>query len=151
MGSTPRARFSRLTLGAKAGVGIAVAAGVLGVAAAVPAVADAVVDGGDQVVVAPTGEPTAEPTAVPTAEPTVEPTTVPAEEPSVEAGAEEAVEADVADAPGADSFGAWVSEQAKDGGVDGQAISEAAHQRNDERRAAKAAASLDKPKPSHDK
>ncbi|GEL98718.1 hypothetical protein [Cellulomonas terrae] len=151
MGGSSRARFPRLHLGAR--TAIAVTAGVLTVAVAVPAVADATTnDGSDQVVVAPTEEPTVEPTTEPTPEPTVEPTVEPPAEPSGEPSAETVtdptIELGEADEPGSDSFGAWVSAQAHDGGVDGQAISEAAHQRNDERKAAHAAAA---PKPARDK
>lgn len=145
MGSTPRSRFPRRNLVAKVGIGLAVAVGAVGVAVA-PAIADSAVDdGGDQVVVSPTDEPTAEPTTEPTEVPVVEPTVAPSDDAADDS--EDAVDgAADADGPPADSFGAWVSTQAHEGGVDGQAISEAAHERNDARRAAKAVATPKHPR-----
>lgn len=141
------AKFGGLSLVAKAGVGIAVA---VGVAAGAPAVAVAVNGAGDDpVIVSPTAEPrtdptvepaaepspTVEPTVEPTAEPTADPTSTPTPEPSDDP--EDPADGGSQDGQG-DNFGAWVSTQAHEGGVDGQEISQAAHARNEQRAAAKA-------------
>ena len=139
------AKFGGLSLVAKAGVGIAVA---VGVAAGAPAVAVAVNGAGDDpVIVSPTAEPTADPTVEPTAEPspTVEPTVEPTAEPTADPTSIPTPEPsddpeDPADggSQDGDNFGAWVSTQAHEGGVDGQEISQAAHARNEQRAAAEA-------------
>jgi len=123
------AKLAGLSTVAKAGVGLAVTAGVLGATAAVPAVAGEIRHVGDeQVVVATTDESTTDVTADPTAEPTDDPTAEPTDDPTAEPTDDPTVAL-----PGwrdTETFGAWVSAQAREGGVDGQQIALAAHERN---------------------
>lgn len=125
------AKLSGLGVGAKAAVGLAVAAGAVGVTAAAPAVADLV---DEQVVVAdeaatPTEEATEQPTTEPTTDPTSDPTAVPTEDPTADP-------TEPADGwQDAETFGAWVRTQAREGGVDGQEIAAAAQERNQVRAA----------------
>lgn len=121
------AKFAGLNVAAKAAVGIAVAAGAVGAAAGVPAVV-AEINGpsSEQVAVAddPTEAPTAEPTDDPTTDPTADPTSEPTEDPTAEPTDEPSGWQDFA------TFGQWVRTQAREGGVDGQAVAAAAHERN---------------------
>jgi len=106
------AKLAGLGTAAKATVGLAVAAGAVGAAAGVPMTVHEIANvGGEQVVVSTTDQPTRDVTADPTAEPTDDATSIP--------GAQEA-----------ERFGAEVSTQARTGGVDGQQIAAAAHERN---------------------
>ena len=158
------AKFAGLNLAAKAGLGIAVAVGAVGAAAGVPAVvAESTGVGSNQVVVASTDEPTTETNDESSTETNDESSTETSDELATETSDETTAEstdestdgttaeptdestdatddADEGDGQKADTFGAWVSAQARQGGVDGRVISEAAHARNQERRDAKAAA-----------
>lgn len=130
------AKLAGLGTAAKATVGLAVAAGAVSAAAGVPMVVHEIATvGGDQVVVSTTDEPTRDVTAEPTVEPTADPSTEPTDDPSTEPTDDPAVAM-----PGwqdAETFGAWVSAQARAGEVDGQQIAAAAHERNQLRAASR--------------
>ncbi|MGN8247094.1 hypothetical protein ACTHAM_000766 [Cellulomonas soli] len=126
--TTVLAKFAGLHVAAKAGVGLAVAAGAVGAAAGTPVVIEELT-GPQDVQVAPaatvspssesTAEATAEASAAPTdtaTEPTGAPTVAPSGDPTTSW-------------QDAETFGAWVSQDARDGGVDGQEISAAARER----------------------
>lgn len=123
--TTVLAKFTGLSAAAKAGVGLTVAAGAVGAAAGTPLVVDELTDP-PQVQVAPaaTDSPSATPTTPApegTESATPAPTDVPGEDPTTSW-------------QDAETFGAWVSQDARDGGVDGQEISQAARERAELRR-----------------
>ena len=127
------AKLAGLGSAAKATVGLAVAAGAVGAASGVPIAAHELANvGGEQVVVSTTDRPTYDVTADPTVEPTDD-ATEPADDATTTPGAQEA-----------ERFGAMVSTQARNGGVDGQQVAAAAHERN-QLRAENRAADADVP------
>ncbi len=118
------AKIAGLGTAGKAAVGLAVAAGVVGAAAAVPAMAAPSNDSVPTPSVSVSADPTTEPTESPTAELTSEPTETPTAEPT------ESPRPSPSDLPSAAAFGQSVAADARDGGVDGQMISQEAHVRN---------------------
>jgi hypothetical protein len=138
MHDTPRSPRRR----AKAAIGLAASALVLGGIGVAGAVTSDPVD--DTGTSDSTSTTTTEATDPTTPETSVEPTTTAtsiAPVDDVVAQVEDAPEPDDADGlPGPDdNFGQWVSTQAREGGVDGQEISAAAHARNEARKAAREA------------
>jgi hypothetical protein len=135
MPDTPRTSSRR----AKAAIGLAASALVLGGIGVAGAVTGDEADTGSSTV---TSDETSETTAP---DPSVETSdTTDTSDPGDEGDASElteeepAVEGEVGELPGPDdNFGQWVSAQAREGGVDGQEISAAAHARNEARKAAR--------------
>ncbi|MHB1490144.1 MAG: hypothetical protein ACYCTH_06545 [Cellulomonas sp.] len=135
------AKFAGLDLAGKAIVGAVVAAGAVGAATGVPAIASdltsppATQQGST---VAPTTDPTGTPSAEAT-EPTADPTgqAEPTQDPTEPAGTRPT------DLPTAAAFGQKVAAEARAGGVDGQTISTEAHARNALRQGAGVGASGD--------
>lgn len=121
------AKIASLGTAGKAAVGLTVAAGVVGAAAAMPAMAESSNDSVPTPSVSVAAEPTTEPTEGPTAEPTSEPSETPTAE------ATESPRPSPSDLPSAAAFGQSVAADARDGGVDGHVISQEAHARNQAR------------------
>ena len=121
------AKVAGLNLAAKTAVGVAVAAGTVGAAAGVPVVLDEIAADQQMVVVSEVVE---EPTVDPTTDSTADPTTDPTEEPVDEATDDSEDAVDESGAQDAENFGQWVRTQAREGGVNGQDVAEAAHERN---------------------
>jgi hypothetical protein len=130
------AKIAGLGTAGKTALGLVVATGVVGVAAAVPAMAD---PSNDPVPPVPSASASADPTKAP------EPTE--SAEPSESPEATEAPRPAPTDLPSAAAFGQSVAADARDGGVDGQEISERAHERNDLRKADNDADEATEPQP----
>lgn len=125
------AKLAGLGTAGKTALGLVVATGVVGVAAAVPAIAD---PSNDPVAPVPSASSSAQPTDEPTeGTPSAEPTETPDDSPTAEAT--EAPRPSPSDLPSAAAFGQSVAADARDGGVDGQEISREAHARNAAREA----------------
>jgi len=118
------AKIAGLGTAGRTALGLVVATGVVGVAAAVPAMAD---PSNDPVPPVPSASASADPTKAPEPTESAEPSEVPE--------ATEAPRPSPTDLPSAAAFGQSVAADARDGGVDGQEISERAHERNDLRKA----------------
>jgi hypothetical protein len=116
------AKIAGLGTAAKTALGLVVATGVVGALTAIPAMAES---GDHPAAPLPGASATAEPTEAPepseTAEPSEDATEAPRPAPT--------------DLPSAAAFGQSVAADARDGGVDGQQISDEAHARNDLRKA----------------
>ena len=118
------AKIAGLGTAGRTALALVVATGVVGVAAAVPAMAD---PSNDPVPPVPSASASADPTKAPEPTESAEPSEVPE--------ATEAPRPSPTDLPSAAAFGQSVAADARDGGVDGQEISERAHERNDLRKA----------------
>ena len=123
------AKLAGLGLPAKA-AGVAVAVAAIG---GVPAGAHAVTSDDAPAVVDPTSDPASAPTdepTTPTPTPSDSPTDVPTEEPTDDPTDDPTDEPTGKDLPAASDFGQSVAADARDGGVDGQEISERARQKS---------------------
>lgn len=128
------AKIAGLSVAGKATVGVVIAAGVVGVAASAPAIADQFTGSATAPVPGVTSSATASESAdaVETEKP--EATETPEASETPEARETETARPLPTDLPSAAAFGQSVAADARDGGVDGPQIAARAHERNDLRK-----------------